>query len=173
MFAAAHAARTLDGRPQHWESVFAAARVNGRPQHRKENKADMTDSHVPLTEVLDEALQDPETRAEWERTQLARDVSIWLLGYRRDRGLTQVALAKLLGWKQSVVARLESGEHEPSLPTLRHLVGQLGASARIDLHSDGGVAVRFTSPRRRGVGVRRRATVRSTPRQRTLSPRAS
>ena len=30
-------------------------------------------------EVLEDALQDPQTRAEWDRTQLARDVSIWLL----------------------------------------------------------------------------------------------
>jgi transcriptional regulator with XRE-family HTH domain len=133
----------------------------------------MTDSTIPLKDVLAEALLDPETRAEWERTQLARDVSIWLLGYRRDHRLTQVELAKTLGWKQSVVARLESGEHEPSLATLRHLVEQLGASARIDLHSDGGVAVRFTGPRRRGAAVRRRTTVRSTPRQRKLSQRAS
>jgi transcriptional regulator with XRE-family HTH domain len=123
--------------------------------------------YVSLNEVLDEALQDPETRAEWDRTQLARDVSIWLLGYRRDHGLTQTELAKRLGWKQPVVARLESGDHEPSLATLRHLVEQLGASARIDIHADGAVAVRFSrSPRRRSAGARGRTGARSATRQR-------
>jgi transcriptional regulator with XRE-family HTH domain len=128
-------------------------------------------NYRPFEDVLEDSLKDPETRAEWDRTQLASDVSIWLLSYRRDHKLTQTELAAMLGWKQPVIARLESGEHEPSLATLRHLVAQLGASARIDLHSDGGVAVRFTGPRRQG--ARRRTTVRPTTRQRKVAQRAS
>jgi transcriptional regulator with XRE-family HTH domain len=131
---------------------------------------DTTANYRPFQDVLEDALQDPETRAEWERTQLARDVSIWLLGYRRDHDLTQTELAKRLGWKQPVVARLESGEHEPSLATLRHLVERLGASARIDIHADGAVAVRFTRSPRRSAGARGRKVARSTSRKRTPSP---
>ena len=71
-------------------------------------------------DVLAESLQDPAVRAEWDRTALARDVAIWLLRYRRDHKLTQKELADLLAWKQPAVARLESGEHEPSLSTLHH-----------------------------------------------------
>ncbi|MBV8717814.1 MAG: helix-turn-helix transcriptional regulator [Chloroflexi bacterium] len=98
-------------------------------------------------DILEESLQDPETRAEWDRTALARDVSTWLLRYRHDHHLTQAALAELLGWKQPVVARLESGEHEPSLSTLHHLVERLGAAARVQIEPDG-VYVQFLKRRR-------------------------
>ena len=84
-------------------------------------------------EVLKDSLQDPEARAEWDRTQLARDVSIWLLRYRKKNHLTQTELAKRLGWKQPVVARLESGDHEPSIATLHHLVQRLDTAAKIEI----------------------------------------
>jgi ribosome-binding protein aMBF1 (putative translation factor) len=116
----------------------------------------MATQHYTFEEVLEESLRDPETRAEWDRTQLARDVSIRLLTYRRDRELTQVALAKQLGWTQSVVARLESGEHEPSIATLRHLVERLGTTARIDIRPEG-VAVHFSWAPRSPSGARRRS----------------
>ncbi len=87
-------------------------------------------------DVLAESLQDPEVRAEWERTALARDVAIWLLRYRAEHRLTQTQLADRLGWRQPAVARLERGEHEPSIPTLRHLMSHLGGTARIDIGPD-------------------------------------
>jgi len=105
-------------------------------------------------DILAEALQNPEVREEWDRTALAREVSIWLLQYRRDHNLTQTELAQLLGWKQPAVARLESGEHEPSVSTLHHLIERLGARARIDIQPEG-VALHFLrrprSPRRSSV----------------------
>jgi transcriptional regulator with XRE-family HTH domain len=116
-------------------------------------------SYRRFRDVLDESLQDSEVRAEWDRTAIARDVSIWLLRYRRDHGLTQQELAAILEWKQSAVARLESGEHEPSLSTLRHLVDRLGATARIEIESDR-IAVQFM--RRRRLAPRRAIPSNST-----------
>jgi transcriptional regulator with XRE-family HTH domain len=107
---------------------------------RKENEV------TGLKEVLDKALQDPEVRAEWDRTQLADDVANWVLAYRIDHDLTQAELADVLGWKQSVVARLESGEREPSMATLRRLVERLGSTATIAIRPDG-IEVHFTKPR--------------------------
>src|SRR5579884_3019226 len=49
---------------------------------------------------------DPEYRAEWERTALAREVSEAITHYRVHHGLTQTALAQRLGLRQSAVARL-------------------------------------------------------------------
>jgi transcriptional regulator with XRE-family HTH domain len=100
-------------------------------------------------DVLDDQLEDPEVRAEWDRTALARQVSIWLLRYRRDHGLSQRELANLLGWKQPAVARLESGEHEPSLSTLRHMVERLGSRVRIDIEPEGYAMHILTRHRRR------------------------
>lgn len=119
-------------------------------------------NYRPFQDVLEDALKDPETRAEWDRTQLARDVSIWLLRYRRDHQLTQVELARQLGWKQPVIARLERGEHEPSIATLRHLVERLGTRATIEIRPDR-VEVHFG---------RTAARVRATRRTKAKAPAA-
>lgn len=113
-----------------------------------------------FNDVLAESLQNPEIRAEWDRTALARDVSVWLLRYRRDHDLTQTELAELLGWKQPAVARLESGEHEPSLSTLHHLIERLGTRARIDIEPEG-IVVRFVGRARAPIRDRRRGTFKA------------
>ena len=59
-----------------------------------------------LERVLEDQLQDPAFRAEWERTALARAVANAVLRYRTERGLSQRALARLMDWKQLQVARL-------------------------------------------------------------------
>jgi hypothetical protein len=55
-----------------------------------------------------------------------------------------------------MVARLESGEHEPSIATLHHLVERLGSAARIEIEPDQ-VHVRFINRRSR------RARAKSAP----------
>ena len=68
--------------------------------------------------IAEGMLRDPGFREEWEQTALARLVSTQLIDYRVREGLSQRALAERLGVKQPYVARLESGEHNPELPTL-------------------------------------------------------
>ncbi len=77
-------------------------------------------------QVHQENMQDPEYRVLWERTALARAVAIALVRYRVDHQLSQRGLAKILGWQQPQVARLELGEHTPSIETLLHLAQSLG-----------------------------------------------
>lgn len=84
-------------------------------------------------ETLAEELRDPEFRAEWERTALARAIANTLVGYRVEHRLSQSALAEQLGMKQPAVARLESGEHNPSLETLQRLVRTLDIELVLDL----------------------------------------
>lgn len=77
---------------------------------------------VEAKELLEERLAgDPEFRAEWERTALARAVALALVRYRAQHGLTQRQLAVQLGMPQPHIARLELGEHNPSLETLQRL----------------------------------------------------
>ena len=99
-------------------------------------------TYRPFRDVLAESLKDPEIRDEWDRTRLAREVSAWLLRYRKEHNLTQAALARRLGWQQPVVARLESGDREPSIATLHHLVAYLQTPARISIDPEG-VHLRF------------------------------
>ena len=84
-------------------------------------------------DVLKKDLGDPEFRAEWERTALARAIASQVIAYRVEHGLSQTALAKRLGMKQPAVARLEAGEVTPSIETLQRLVSVLDTEIVIDL----------------------------------------
>jgi transcriptional regulator with XRE-family HTH domain len=63
-------------------------------------------------------LRDPEFRAEWEWTALARWLVVEVAHYRAEHDLSQRQLAERLGVHQSDVARMETGEHTPSLERL-------------------------------------------------------
>jgi len=54
---------------------------------------------------------------------------------REQRGLTQQALADMIGVKRTAIARLERGDHAPTMTTLLKLVQALDAKLVID--SDG------------------------------------
>jgi len=74
---------------------------------------------------LDELLQDPEFRAEYE----ASDPAYQLARLRIQRGLTQKELADMVGTKQPSIARLESGNGGDTL--LLRTVQALGAQIKI------------------------------------------
>lgn len=86
-------------------------------------------------ELLQEELRDdPEFRAEWERTALARAVALRVVTYRSQHGLSQRALAERLGMKQPQVARLERGDVTPTIETLMRLAGALDVEFVLDVH---------------------------------------
>jgi len=76
---------------------------------------------------------DPEFRAEWERTALARAVAVAIVRYRSEHDLSQRDLAQRLGMKQPQVARLELGEVNPSIETLMRLASELEIEFTIDV----------------------------------------
>jgi ribosome-binding protein aMBF1 (putative translation factor) len=80
---------------------------------------------------------DPEYRREWERTALARAVAVKVIAYRAEHDLSQTALAKRLKMSQPAVARLESGEHNPTFPMLLRISGALGVELAIDITPSG------------------------------------
>ena len=49
---------------------------------------------IPFEQILEEELQDPEFRAEWERLAPARAVANRLIAYRAEHELTQTGLAR-------------------------------------------------------------------------------
>ena len=87
--------------------------------------------------VRQESLDDPEFRAEWDRTAFAEAVAMRVIGYRVEHQLTQTALARQLGMKQPAVARLEAGDVTPSLDTLSRLAARLGITFHIDVTPEG------------------------------------
>lgn len=76
--------------------------------------------------VEEDYRDDPQFRAEWDRTAFARDVALRIVRYRSENGLTQSALARRVGTTQSVIARLESGDQPPSIATLAKLSAGTG-----------------------------------------------
>jgi DNA-binding XRE family transcriptional regulator len=87
---------------------------------------------APLEEVIDEHRRDPEFRRDWDRGAFAREVAVRILRYRSEHELTQSRLATVIGTTQSVIARLETGEHAPSLQTL----AKVSAATGIEFHLD-------------------------------------
>lgn len=78
-------------------------------------------------------MEDPDFRERWTRTVLADVVARAVLSYRTDRGHSQTRLAKELGVKQPAVSRLEIGEVNPSIETLRRLSSVLGMEFLISI----------------------------------------
>ena len=78
-------------------------------------------------------MHDVDYRLEVERTQFANDVAIKVIHYRVSRGMSQAELARMIGMRQPNIARLESGEHEPSLSTLARLSSVLGADFSVEV----------------------------------------
>ena len=87
--------------------------------------------------IAEQLRTDPEFRAEWERTALARAVAVAIVRYRADHDLTQRELAERLGVKQPQVARLELGEVNPTMETLMRASAQLGIEFTIDVRPAG------------------------------------
>ena len=65
-------------------------------------------------------------REEWYANVLGRSFGLAVFTYRTNQGLTQTALGKTLGIPQSQIARIEDGEHTPSLPTMVKVCDALG-----------------------------------------------
>ena len=86
-------------------------------QHQRVNTRDLQEERFQ---------KDPAARERWERTALARGVAIAVIRYRAEHGLSQMALAKQLGMRQPHIARLELGEHNPSVDMLQRLAQGLG-----------------------------------------------
>ena len=93
-------------------------------------------------EIHEQDMHDEEYRLEVERTRFANEVAIKVIRYRATHGQSQAELAQRLGMRQPNVARLESGEHEPSLSTLARLSLALGLDFSVEVKT-GALKLRY------------------------------
>lgn len=84
-------------------------------------------------EHLKEQMKDPAFREAWDESELSYQVARTLIKLRLDLDLTQEELARRAGVTQSVIARLESGRHLPSLRSLDRIAKKPGLGVRLDL----------------------------------------
>ena len=81
---------------------------------------------------LKERLRDPEFRVEWEALEPEFQVAKAMLDCRDAKGITQEQLAEITGIDQGDISKLENGNANPSLRTLKRLASGLGMKVKLE-----------------------------------------
>jgi ribosome-binding protein aMBF1 (putative translation factor) len=81
---------------------------------------------------LEEQLKDPEFRREYEALQPERAIIQAIIDARKTSGLTQKELSERTGIAQGDISKLESGNANPSLKTLKRLALGMGMILRLE-----------------------------------------
>jgi DNA-binding XRE family transcriptional regulator len=76
-------------------------------------------------EFKKEVLSDPQVRAAYDALEDEFQLASVLIQARHEKNMTQAQLAKKLGMKQAAIARLESGEANPTYETLTRVAKAL------------------------------------------------
>ena len=83
-------------------------------------------------EFLEEQLQDPEFRKEWDALEPEFAIVQALIDARKTVGLTQKQLSERTGIAQSDISKLENGDGNPSLKTLKRLAFAMGMNLKLE-----------------------------------------
>lgn len=81
--------------------------------------------------VAEREARDPEFRKAREAMRPQFEFRLALIKARLSAGLTQAEVAEAIGTKQSAIARLESGESNPTLDMMVRLASALSVSFEI------------------------------------------
>jgi DNA-binding XRE family transcriptional regulator len=82
---------------------------------------------------LNEQLENPDFKKEWDENQLEYDIMKMLVMARCEENLTQQQLAERSGVRQSNISRIENGACVPNILTLQALAKGLGKHLKIEL----------------------------------------
>ena len=85
-----------------------------------------------VRESLNEQLKDPEFKEEWDALEPEFQVIRAILNARHEKNITQKELAELTGIAQADISRMENGNANPSLQTLKRLAAGLGMAVKVD-----------------------------------------
>jgi len=83
-------------------------------------------------EFLEEQLQDPEFRKEWDALEPEFAIVQALIDARKTVGLTQKQLSERTGIAQSDISKLENGDGNPSLKTLKRLAYAMDMKLKLE-----------------------------------------
>ena len=81
---------------------------------------------LDFDEFLEKSLKNPKIKAEYDKLEPEFAVIQAVLDARVKKHMTQEQLAKKIGTKQSAIARIESGNANPSIGFLQKLAEALG-----------------------------------------------
>ncbi len=88
---------------------------------------------IPYESVKKKWEKDPKFLKEYELLKPEFDLAETLIRARLQSHLSQKEVAERMKTSQSTIARLESGQHNISLNTIRRYVQAIGRSIRIDI----------------------------------------
>lgn len=83
-------------------------------------------------EFLQQQLQDPEFKKEYDELQPDRILMQAMIDARQKAGMTQKELAGKSGIAQGDISKLERGNGNPSLRTLKRLAAAMGTVLKIE-----------------------------------------
>ena len=83
-------------------------------------------------EFLKEQLKIPEIRAEWDALEPEFAIVQAIIDARKGTGLTQKQLSKLTGIAQSDISKIENGNGNPSLKTLKRLASAMDMTLKLE-----------------------------------------
>jgi len=83
-------------------------------------------------DFLNEQLQDPEVRAEYDLLEPEFTIMQAMIDARKASGLTQQQLAEKTGINQADISKLERGNANPSLRTLQRLAAGMGMRLKLE-----------------------------------------
>ena len=83
-------------------------------------------------ETLEEQLNDPEFKKEYDALEPEFTIINALLNAREASGLTQKDLAERTGIAQGDISKLETGNANPSLRTLQRLAAGMGMKLKLE-----------------------------------------
>jgi len=82
--------------------------------------------HQDVNIYFNEQMKDPEFRREYEKIQVEFAPIRAILDARMKKGMTQAQIAEKMGTTQSAIARVESGNGNPTIAFMQKLADALG-----------------------------------------------
>ena len=87
-----------------------------------------------IEDIKKEAFKkDPELKKAYDDLEVEYSIIAQVIQKRLDKGFSQKQLAEKIGTKQSAIARLESGNTNPSIGFLRKVASALGGKLQISI----------------------------------------
>ena len=87
---------------------------------------------ITFDDMLNEQLQDPEFRKEYEAIQPEMDVIRAIVDARISQNLTQKELSERSGINQADISKIENGTRNPSLNLLKRLADGMRMTLKIE-----------------------------------------
>ena len=101
-------------------------------QPAKELEKEGSTMSTKFDDFLEEQLQDPEFKKEFEALQPERVIIQAIIDARKKAGLTQKELSARTGIAQGDISKLERGNANPSIRTLQRLAEGMGMTFRLE-----------------------------------------